>query len=113
MLRSNYSTWFAMGQNPPDAGQNVTILPGFVVILDQTTPVLAVLRVQGTLIFDDTKTGVELVLKASHIIVTGGLFIGDVNTPYPNAASIKLFGDRSAPNVTLSGVNLGSKVSEH
>jgi hypothetical protein len=55
---------------------------------------------------------VELSLKASKIIVAGGLFVGDVNSPYPNNASIKLYGDRNVTrkNATYGTVELGSKV---
>lgn len=42
--------------------------------------------------------------------MTGGLFAGDINSPFANSATIRLFGDRSTPSVTVSGVQLGSKV---
>ncbi len=40
----------------------------------------------------------------------GGLFIGDIDTPYMNNATIRLFGDRSAPGLVYNGLDFGSKV---
>ncbi len=51
--------------------------------------------------------------QARQIVVTGGLYVGDVNTPFPNNATIRLYGDRAAPTLTVSGVNIGSKVRIH
>lgn len=52
-----------MGMRPPEAGQNVTIPTGRIVVLDQTTPVLNVLWINGTLIFDDSVPNTHHVLK--------------------------------------------------
>ncbi len=52
-----------MGQLPPEPGSNATILPGFIVVLDQVTPVLAVLSIQGSLIFDVSRPDLHLILK--------------------------------------------------
>lgn len=65
-------------------------------------------------LFDGERSGgylrVSAFPQATHIIVTGGLYIGDINTPFPNNATIRLFGDRTTPSQQLSGVDLGSKV---
>ncbi len=52
-----------MGQLPPEPGSNATITPGFIVVLDQVTPVLTVLNIQGSLIFDDSRPDLHLILK--------------------------------------------------
>ena len=52
-----------MGQLPPDFGGTSVILPGFTVILDETTPLLNHLRIEGSLVFDDSQPNTTLVLK--------------------------------------------------
>jgi hypothetical protein len=52
-------------------------------------------------------------LQVSTVLVLGGLFIGDLNTPYRSNATIRLFGDRTASGLVYNGMDFGSKVGNH
>ena len=136
--RSDPLTWVTMGQFPPQDGSDMVISSGFNVLLDMSTPVLDSLVIEdgGALIFDDTKP--SLILKVVHtggnippfpcprtdrcacrllsprqasiVHVLGGLYIGDINTPYRNNATIRLFGDPTSPSLFYNGLDFGSKV---
>lgn len=49
-------------------------------------------------------------MQVSTILVLGGLYIGDLDTPYRNNATIRLFGDRAASGLVYNGVDFGTKV---
>lgn len=127
--RSDTNTWLAMNQVPPTPGADVTIMENFIVVMDTISPVLGVVRILGSLIFSEDHPEITVTLKvrvrtsrlyaflhnwssmqATHVIVTGGLYIGDVNSPFPNNASILLFGDRTVASQVISGVDIGAKV---
>lgn len=87
---SALATW--PNEEPPVDGDFVVIPEGQAVLLDSSTPVLSVLLVQGSLIFE-RKDGVSL--DAHYILVQGGLLeVGREDEPYYNRATITLHGDR-------------------
>ncbi|MCB1215050.1 MAG: right-handed parallel beta-helix repeat-containing protein, partial [Deltaproteobacteria bacterium] len=81
---SNASTW---GGRVPQAGDTVLIPQGARVVLDQDTPDLAGLTIEGTLEFAPQ----DIQLTADWILVMGGqLIIGSEETPYEHQATITL-----------------------
>lgn len=86
-LWSNPATW---GGTIPVAGQDITIPAGKTVILDQDTPNLGFLTIQGTMRFADKD--VKLTTKGISISQTGALEIGKANMPYTKKAIITLTG---------------------
>jgi hypothetical protein len=71
----------------PQAGDNVTIPSGDVVVLDIDPPQLLYILVQGRLIFDQNS---NRVLQASYIEVRGGSFeIGSPSEPFSYTAVIQ------------------------
>lgn len=90
-LWSNASQWPLGAQ--PLAGHKVVIPPNWDLILDESTPVLDELVVNGLLTFHPNKTGLNL--QAKKIWVRGGkIFIGSATQPYVNNALITLHGGR-------------------
>lgn len=83
MLWSDPATW---GGVKPVAGQNVTIPMGWHVILDEDTPDLGGLTIEGTLEFARE----DLHLTADYIAVHGELKVGDPFLPFEHQATITL-----------------------
>ncbi|EFJ47178.1 hypothetical protein VOLCADRAFT_92358 [Volvox carteri f. nagariensis] len=110
---SNTSTWNTSAVNnfrKPVAGDNVTIPYGWDLVIDESTPPLLALTVQGNLRFDTTR---DINLTATYIIVMGQgvLSAGSATEPHPAKATIRLKGARDTPDYGIdNNFNLGSKV---
>eukprot|EP00735_Rhodelphis_limneticus_P009645 TRINITY_DN2840_c1_g2::TRINITY_DN2840_c1_g2_i1::g.6132::m.6132 TRINITY_DN2840_c1_g2::TRINITY_DN2840_c1_g2_i1::g.6132 ORF type:complete len:2077 (-),score=567.85,sp/Q86WI1/PKHL1_HUMAN/31.35/0.0,sp/Q86WI1/PKHL1_HUMAN/29.80/3e-30,G8/PF10162.4/8.7e-26,Beta_helix/PF13229.1/3.9,Beta_helix/PF13229.1/2.6,Beta_helix/PF13229.1/0.35,DUF1049/PF06305.6/0.19 TRINITY_DN2840_c1_g2_i1:1087-7215(-) len=102
----NASSW--PNNTIPRDGENVTINPGWTMLLDCSTARLNMLTIYGTLIFEDTQ---DLNLSAVYIFVQGGnLTIGNETQPFSHKARVRLYGSRNTPNHALTNeLNLGSK----
>jgi len=85
-LWSDPATW---GGVLPMAGQNVTITDDMHVILDQDTPALAGLTIEGTLELGPA----DVALTADWIMVHGTLRAGSEDEPFTQQATITLTGD--------------------
>eukprot|EP01138_Halocafeteria_seosinensis_P003625 gb/GECG01003704.1/.p1 GENE.gb/GECG01003704.1/~~gb/GECG01003704.1/.p1 ORF type:complete len:3814 (+),score=427.70 gb/GECG01003704.1/:1-11442(+) len=98
--------------NFPVFNDTVHIPRGQSVLLDQSTPVLWVLLIEGELIFDNQ----DLSLDANYILINGGRFeVGREDNPFYHRAVITLHGDRwesvQVPTVgakVLSVFNVGA-----
>ena len=83
------TTWLN-GEFPGD-GWDVVVPRGQALLVDQDTPLIRILTVQGLLIFDNK----DIMLNASYIYVYGGTFqVGTVDEPFQHKAYITLHGDR-------------------
>ena len=100
---SALTTW--RDQEPPAKGDVVWVPDGQVVLLDQDTPVLTFLLVEGDLYFDRTK---DINLDSYYILVYGGYFeVGTAEEPFEKQAVITLHGDRYT---TIEIPHIGAKV---
>ncbi|CAE8614080.1 unnamed protein product [Polarella glacialis] len=87
---SQLDTW--ANQEPPVAGDLVMVPKGQSVLLDEDTPQLLMISVEGELVFDDTK---DIHLQATYIWVKGGTMeIGTESKPFLKKATITLHGDK-------------------
>jgi hypothetical protein len=87
---SDLTSW--KNQEPPVDGDIVWVPEGQVIMLDQNTPVLSSLLIEGSLYFDVNK---DITLDAVYIFVKGGIMqIGTHEEPYEKKATITLHGDR-------------------
>ncbi|KAL6747058.1 hypothetical protein V8C86DRAFT_3034101 [Haematococcus lacustris] len=103
-LWSRRSTWG--GLDPPGPGDSVVIPTNTTVVLDQSTPQLYAVVVQGNLVWDELATS-EVWLQASYIIVKGGnLSIGSDAMPYPGRARITLHGPPNSLELPLYGAKV-------
>ncbi|XP_077023612.1 fibrocystin-L [Tamandua tetradactyla] len=90
------------GKPPPEEGSLVVITNGQTILLDQSTPVLKMLLIQGgTLIFDDA----DIELQAENILITDGgtLQIGTEASPFQHKAVITLHGHLRSPELPIYG----------
>ncbi|XP_072425699.1 fibrocystin-L-like [Chiloscyllium punctatum] len=97
---SSRYTWG--GDTPPEAGSLVVITRGQTILLDQSTPVLKMLVIQGgTLVFDEA----DIELQTENILITdGGVFqIGTESAPFRHKAIITLHGHLRAKELPLYG----------
>ena len=96
-LWSNPATW---PDHPPAAGEAVSIPAGTTIVLDQSTPDLAGVTVEGTLTFDRR----DLDLTADWIMVHPGgtLQIGTAERPFTNRATITL--NATDPDESVMGM---------
>jgi hypothetical protein len=104
---SSLTTWG--GKLPPVEGDLVHIPKGKTVILDISTPLFAVVVVEGTLEFDDSDpTGDSYIeLNARYITVVGGtLQIGSEEKPYKNKATITLHGTPTDTELPMYGAKV-------
>ena len=87
----------------PGEGDIIEIAAGIDLLLDESTPLLHVLIINGgKLIFDRER---DIHLKAQYIIVTNGghVQIGSEDQPYDRQAHIELFGHRRSTRLPLFG----------
>ena len=96
---SDPATW---GGTVPKEGATVTIPAGKTVLLDQSTPSLEGLQVDGALVFEEK----DLTLTSKWIMVHGKLGVGTETEPFKHRARIVLTGSDPAQNV----MNMGTKV---
>uniref|UniRef100_A0A673UX60 Fibrocystin-L n=1 Tax=Suricata suricatta TaxID=37032 RepID=A0A673UX60_SURSU len=98
-----WSSNFSWGGNsPPEEGALVVITKGQTILLDQNTPILKMLLIQGgTLIFDEA----DIELQAENILITDGgiLQIGTEASPFQHRAVITLHGDLRSPELPVYG----------
>jgi hypothetical protein len=79
---------------------SVLIPAGKKILLDENTPDLAGLTVEGELMFENGK---RLELQADYIHLKGSLHIGTNSTPYSGAATITLNATDTAQNIDAMG----------
>ncbi|XP_078071648.1 PKHD1 like 1, tandem duplicate 1 [Mustelus asterias] len=97
---SSRYTWG--GQSPPEKGSLVVITKGQTILLDQNTPILKMLVIQGgTLVFDEA----NIELQSENILITDGgtLQIGTEAHPFTHKAIITLHGHLRARELPLYG----------
>ncbi|OCT77100.1 fibrocystin-L [Xenopus laevis] len=97
---SSRYTWG--GDTPPDEGSLAVITKGQTILLDQSTPVLKMLLIQGgSLIFDEA----DIELQAENILITDGglLQIGTEDAPFQHKAIITLHGHLRSPELPVYG----------
>ncbi|TKC41541.1 hypothetical protein EI555_014575, partial [Monodon monoceros] len=90
------------GASPPEEGSLVVITKGQTILLDQNTPILKMLLIQGgTLIFDEA----DIELQAENILITDGgvLQIGTEASPFQHKAVITLHGHLRSPELPVYG----------
>ncbi|XP_004640150.1 fibrocystin-L [Octodon degus] len=90
------------GKPPPEEGSLAVITKGQILLLDQSTPVLKVLLIQGgTLIFDEA----DIELQAENILITDGgiLQVGTEAAPFRHRAVITLHGHPRSPELPVYG----------
>uniref|UniRef100_A0A8C8ZFE9 Fibrocystin-L n=1 Tax=Prolemur simus TaxID=1328070 RepID=A0A8C8ZFE9_PROSS len=90
------------GKSPPEEGSLVVITKGQTILLDQSTPILKMLLIQGgTLIFDEA----DIELQAENILITDGgiLQIGTEASPFQHKAVITLHGHLRSPELPVYG----------
>ncbi|MBK8565881.1 MAG: right-handed parallel beta-helix repeat-containing protein [Saprospiraceae bacterium] len=92
---SDPATW---GGTKPVAGDTVTIPAGMHVLLDEDTPPLAGLTIEGILEFDQQ----DLELTAGWVMVMWELHIGSEAMPFSHQATISL--NASNPNENIMGM---------
>jgi hypothetical protein len=83
MLWSNPETWGGM---KPGVGEEVLITSDMRILLDENTPELGGLNIEGLLVFDRQ----DLTLTSEWIIVAGELKIGSESSPFEAQANIIL-----------------------
>ncbi|KAM9050154.1 fibrocystin-L [Megaptera novaeangliae] len=90
------------GASPPEEGSLAVITKGQTILLDQNTPILKMLLIQGgTLIFDEA----DIELQAENILITDGgvLQIGTEASPFQHKAVITLHGHLRSPELPVYG----------
>ncbi|XP_073925166.1 fibrocystin-L isoform X4 [Castor canadensis] len=90
------------GESPPEEGSLAVITKGQTILLDQSTPILKMLLIQGgTLIFDEA----DIELQAENILITDGgiLQIGTEASPFQHKAVITLHGHLRSPELPIYG----------
>ncbi|KAG9478621.1 hypothetical protein GDO78_012332 [Eleutherodactylus coqui] len=97
---SSRYTWG--GESPPEEGSMAVITKGQTILLDESTPVLKMLLIQGgTLIFDEA----DIELQSENILITdgGALQIGTEDAPFQHKAIITLHGQIRSPELPVYG----------
>nr|XP_058131903.1 fibrocystin-L isoform X2 [Dasypus novemcinctus] len=90
------------GKSPPEEGSLVVITNGQTILLDQNTPILKMLLIQGgILIFDEA----DIELQAENILITDGgiLQVGTEAEPFQHKAVITLHGHLRSPELPIYG----------
>ncbi|XP_067833370.1 fibrocystin-L-like [Heptranchias perlo] len=97
---SSRYTWG--GESPPERGSLVVIRKGQMILLDQSTPILKMLLIQGgTLMFDEA----DIELQTENILITDGghLQIGTESASFRHKAIITLHGHLRSRELPLYG----------
>nr|XP_032810523.1 fibrocystin-L isoform X1 [Petromyzon marinus] len=97
---SSRFTWG--GDSPPEEGSFAVITANQTVLLDQSTPVLKMLLIQGgRLVFEEK----DLELQAENILITdgGALQVGTEEAPFQHKAIITLHGHIRSPELPMYG----------
>ena len=99
---SSKYTWG--GLEPPVEGNSVHIQTGQIVFLDISTPVLNLILIEGSLIFEDKQ---DLHLQAKYIFINNGrLEIGTEKSPFNHKAIITLHGNVRDPEIPIYGAKV-------
>ncbi|MGL4573536.1 MAG: G8 domain-containing protein, partial [Burkholderiaceae bacterium] len=94
---SSPATW---GGTKPGANAVVLIPAGKKILLDENTPDLAGLTIDGELMFEEGKT---LELQADYIMLAGSLHVGSSSAPYTGNATITLNAADTNQNISSMG----------
>jgi len=91
----------------PQAGEIIVVPAGQVLLLDETTPLLAVLIVDGGTLIWDRSDGIELHMQYG-VVNNGGHFeIGNEDEPFCEGnALIKLYGHQRSINLPIYGAKV-------
>lgn len=84
---SEAETWTALGVTKPEAGDAVVIPAGQRVLLDESTPDLAGLRIDGEL---QIAQGQDIELQADYVMVHGTLRAGSAHAPFDGRFTLTL-----------------------
>lgn len=96
---SDPNTW--SGDFPPIEGDAVYVPKGMVLMVDQSTPRLKTIIVEGALAFSDEN---DVTVQAEYIIVNEGSFeVGTEEFPYQHVANISLFGGYYSRQLPIYG----------
>ncbi len=98
-FQSNWSDPETWGGIKPIDGDDVTIPEGVTILLDEDTPELSGLTINGDLVFTEQ----DLSLTSDWIFVTGSLVIGSEESPFIHNASIVLTGDNTEEDIMGMG----------
>lgn len=99
MLRwSDPQTWVTLGVSKPVAGDAVVIPAGQRILLDESTPDLAGVRIEGEL---EIAQGLDLEMQADYVLVTGALRAGTAQAPFAGHFTLTLNDQDS--NATAQG----------
>ncbi len=98
-FQTNWSDPNSWGGTKPANGDEVTIPEGVTIFLDENTPELSGLTINGHLIFADQ----DLTLTSDWILVTGSLEIGSEESPFVHEAEIILTGSDTEENIMGMG----------
>lgn len=93
---SEEASWARFGAHKPLAGEAVTIPAGYKILLDESTPDLAGINVDGELRLAENQT---LTLQADYIMVHGALLAGSAHAAYSGRATITLDAQNSSENI--------------
>ena len=96
---SDSSTWSGV---PPKVGDLVRVPEGTTILVDQSTPVLGDVVVEGVLIWADEQ---DLTFDAENIIVKKGrVLIGTEDSPHQHRLELTLHGDKESFGKSVYGV---------
>ena len=105
---SNSYTWGCSDQScKPAAGDMVVITAGQVILLDETTPILSVLLIDGGTLIWDRSDGIELHMQYGIVNGNGHFEIGTEDDPFCSGnALMKLYGHRRSTNLPIYGAKV-------
>ena len=96
---SDENTWG--GEVPPRAGETVYVPAGMNLLIDQATPLLQAILVEGALIVEDVP---GITIDSYYIFVNGGLLqIGTEEKPFENEITVTIHGNRDSPTLPSYG----------
>lgn len=100
---SDPATW---GGSKPVAGAAVVVPAGKTIVLDESTPALGLLTIDGNLVFKDAVTA-ELRASAVLVRATGSLRAGTATAPFTGRATVTLTDTKTAADP--SGKAMGTR----
>ncbi|XP_063846340.1 fibrocystin-L-like isoform X1 [Scylla paramamosain] len=105
-LWSSPFTWD--NKPPPSEGQLAVVTEGQTLLLDQSTPVLKMLLIQGGHVVFDVEAVEELVLRAEYVLIVegGSLSIGSEEEGFPGEAVIELYGNTHSVELPMYGAKV-------
>ena len=90
------------------------VTEGQTLLLDQSTPVLKMLLIQGGHVVFDVEAAEELVLRAEYILIVdgGSLSIGSEEAAFPGDAVIELHGNTQSIELPMYGAKVRERERE-